>query len=336
MWHGLHQDETARTRLLHEAIDLGVTAVDTAPLYEFGGSEEHLGRALLGHRQRVCLFTKVGLRWDSDHGQILFEATTGGRRRVVRRDSRPESVRRDVESSLRRLRTDRLDLVQVHQLDDRTPVADTIGTLLRLRSEGKLRCIGVCNYPAHELRRAAGAMAGGSLASDQEHYSLVTRGVEGGVVPVLRELDIGLLAYSPLEQGVLAGRLLGDAGGAAPARNPLFQPRNARQINEALERTALPIARNHGVGLSQVALAWLLHQPAVSAVICGASRRQQLEENVAAGRLRLGDDERSYLSVAFGALELDLQAGQSRLERARRLLWRKAAGLRRRLPVGRR
>lgn len=331
MWHDADADEASRTRLLHEALDLGFTAIDTAPLYDFGGSEEHLGRALFGHRERVSLLSKVGLRWDSDHGEILFEATVGGRLLRVRRDSRPEAVRADVEGSLARLRTDRLDLVQIHHVDDWTPVEETIGELGRLRDEGKLRFVGVCNHGAGALRCSATALGEARLASAQEHYSLVTRGVEAEVLPALRELGVGLLAYSPLEQGILGGRLLEPVSAQPPARNALFHARNAERINAVLEEVARPIARAHDVGLSQVSLAWLLHQPGLDAVICGASRREQLIENAAASRLSLSDGELAVLSQAFAAIPIDWSAGVSPAARARQLVRRKLGGLRRRL-----
>ena len=330
MWHGLQGDDAGRTRLLHEAVDLGFTAIDTAPLYDFGGSEEHLGRALEGHRQAVSLLTKVGLRWDDRHGEILFETDALGRHLRVRRDSRPASVRKDVEESLERLRTDRLDLVQVHHRDGDTPVEETMGELLRLRDEGKLRCIGVCNYRASALRRSATALGDVPLASSQEHYSLVTRSIESEVLPALRDLEAGLLAYSPLEAGLLGGRLLGRAA-PAPSRGPLFHPRNARRINAALTRVVLPIAQARDVQLSQVALAWLLHQPGVSTVICGASTREQLLQNAEASALALTAGELETLSSAFAALRIERHPGEPPITRALRLVRRKAAGLRRRL-----
>lgn len=331
MWHGTLKDDAKRTRLLHEAIDLGFAAIDTAPLYGFGVSEEHLGRALVGHREGVLLLTKVGLRWDSSHGEVLFEATVDGRPRCVRRDSRPEAVRRDVEGSLSRLGTDRLDLVQVHHMDEATPVEETIGELLRLQGEGKLRFIGVCNHDSDALRRCATALGRTPLVSAQEHYSLVTRSIETEVLPTLSDLEVGLLAYSPLEQGILGGRLLGPEPERPPTRSALFQPKNAGRINAVLREVAEPIAKGHGVGLSQVALGWLLLQPGVDAVICGASRSEQLIQNAAATRLALTADEVSTLSAAFAGIPIDWNEGASPAARIRQLVRRKAAGLRRRI-----
>ena len=196
---------------------------------------------------------------------------------------------------------------------------------------GKLLCIGVCNYGPSELRRCATALGEVPLASAQEHYSLVTRAIEPEVLPTLRDLGAGLLAYSPLEGGLLGGRLLGPASAHPPSRGPLFHPRNAGRINGVLRGVALPIAQARGAPLSQIALAWLMRQPGVSAVICGASTREQLVQNAAASALALTPDELETLSSAFAGLRIERHPEESPIARARRLVRRRAAGLRRRL-----
>src|SRR5688572_31566392 len=136
-----NHDEETRVRTMQAAFDRGINAIDTAPLYEFGQSERIVGRALKGRRDRIVVMTKVGLRWDDDFGDVLFEFFDDGRRRAVRKNSRPDSIRLEVDRSLERLGIDTIDLVQVHHPDPRTPIAETMGALLELRRAGKVRHI---------------------------------------------------------------------------------------------------------------------------------------------------------------------------------------------------
>lgn len=316
------REPAERVRTLHAAIDAGITSIDTAPLYGFGESERLVGQAIADRRARVQILGKVGLRWDDDHGEVLFRAQEpGGPLRVVRRDGRPASVRRDVEQSLRRLGIDALDLCQVHHPDALVPIADTMGELLRLRQEGKLRAIGVSNYSAEQVREAARALGDVPLASVQAEYSLLRRGVEREVMGVVEELGVGFLAYSPLLHGLLAGRMaarhrplpLGDHRRWDPAFHPVNVARIERARLEALE----PLARRHGVTTAQVALAWLLHRPGVSAVVVGGSSAAQVRANARAAELVLRAGELSGLAAAFEEVFVDPSVRPRRRDRLR-------------------
>ena len=306
-------------QLLDRARDLGVTTIDTAPLYDFGQSERLIGELLPNCGGAIDVLTKVGLRWDSDHGDVLFEANDATYGRVtVRRDSRPQSVRLEVERSSKRLGLDCLPLVQVHQFDRLVPVADTMGELSRLREEGKVREIGVSNYSSEQVAGAAAALDGG-LASVQSQYNLLSRDVERRELAYARGCGIGFLAYSPLGQGLLAGRML---DGRAPppdyrAAEPNFQPANLAQIHRFLAATLRPIAVRHGVGVGTVALAWLLARQEVSAVIVGASSPDQLQASVGALAVDLAVGELRAIDEASAALRLQ-QAGRGFLRRAAR------------------
>ena len=333
---GMFRDPSSRTaeleRALDCALDVGLFAIDTAPLYEFGESESLLGRFLKGRRARTCLMTKVGLRWDDDWGEILFAAHHSGRPIVVRRDSRPEAVRRDVEESLVRLRTESLDLVQVHHRDPGTPIDETMGALTRLRSEGKLRAIGVSNFTPAELIEAQLALGELPLASTQNDFSLIERSAENELLPTARKIGASLLAYSPLAQGILAGRLLGGDLPADDGRmgNPLYQSRNARRINHVLRSVVAPLAESHEAGLAEVALGWIIAQPGVCAAIVGAQTEAQVRTAAAAAKIELSAAEVDQLGRAFMELPLDRSAGisfQRRfLNRARRLARRVLRG----------
>ena len=151
--------ENERTDIVSAALEVGMTSVDTAPLYGFGEVEEHLGRALRGRRDQFEILSKVGLLWDSDHGDLLFTSSPpDGPARVIRRDSRPEAIRRDVEESLQRLGTDRMDLCQIHQPDPRVPIQDSLGALEELVREGKILHVGVSNFEPPDLEASLQAL----------------------------------------------------------------------------------------------------------------------------------------------------------------------------------
>lgn len=313
------RDPKRRIATLHAALDAGITSFDTAPLYDFGASEALLGEAMADRRQRVQLLTKVGLRWDdpTEHGEVLFRFhDEHGRERAVRKDSRPESIRLEVERSLRRLRTDVIDLVQVHHPDPRVPIADTMGALADLRREGKLRAIGVSNYDAEQLAEAQRALGKAGVVSNQIHYSLLERGCEREVLPAARAHQVSVLAYSALAQGLLSGTLRRRWLALDDGRrhDPWFFSANLTPIRRSIEAALVPVARAHGASVAQVALAWLLAQPGVGAVIVGATRPAQVAENVGVSRLRLTPEELALIDRTFAELRLSRDAQPGKLE----------------------
>ena len=326
-------DDATQERILRCALDRGLTSLDTAPLYEFGRSETLVGRAIAGRRDQVQLLTKVGLRWDDahdGHGDTLFRFFDAGRMRSVRRDGRPASVRWEVEQSLSRLRVDVLDLVQVHHPDPHTPIAETLGELSRLRAEGKLREIGVSNYDPRQLQQAVAALGEVPLVSHQLHYSPLTRGCELHLLPAMRRATVSALAYSPLEQGLLASDDP-QRFSAADERlqQSLFHRRNLRRVEHTLRSVVAPIAAARGATIAQVLLAWLLAQEGVAAVIVGASSAEQVERSAGAAELRLEPEEVARVRAGFEALKLDRSAGNR--GRAVLGLARRAAGRARRM-----
>jgi aryl-alcohol dehydrogenase-like predicted oxidoreductase len=339
MAHGRDPDEARCLDALHAAIDAGVTSIDTAPLYELGRCERRVGRAVAGRRDRVQLLTKVGLRWDDPHGRVVFRIRDEhGCEQAMRTNSRPDSIRVEVERSLRRLGVEVLDVVQIHRPDPDTPIAESIGALVELRSAGKLRAIGVSNFSAAETAQAQAALGTVPLASHQLHYSLLERRPDAGLLAQAHSRGVGVLAYSPLERGLLAG---GAPRAASPARtsgdprasHPSFHPINRARIDAAVARGLVPIARARALTVAQVALAWVLAQPGVSAVVAGASSTEQARANAAAADLELTGTELAAIERAFAGLRLDPHAGLGPRERARRNIARVAAGIRRRLPA---
>lgn len=308
-WGGA--DDEASIRAIQASIDAGANAFDTAPVYGFGRSEEVLGRALRGRRDDVLLFTKIGLRWDDERGDVSFDTVDdNGTRRIVRRNARADSVRLEVERSLTRLGVETIDLLQVHWPDPATPLSETMETLVALRKEGKLRAIGVSNFDVPLLKSAQSALGAVPLASTQPKYSLVVREIERDVLPYCAREDIGVIVYSPLEQGLLSGKVTSsrafvDKDGRS--RRTTFKSANRELVNDVLERVALPIARAHGSSIAQVAIAWTLAQPGVTAAIAGARTPEQARENAAAADLELSPDEQLALRSAFEGLSLDLR-----------------------------
>jgi aryl-alcohol dehydrogenase-like predicted oxidoreductase len=284
-----------RIKLFEAAIDQGFNAIDTAPLYGFGRAEQQLG-TVLKHvsRNQVQILTKVGLRWHGEkHGEVLFEFTDdNGRLRQVRKDSRPESVRLEVLQSLERLGVETLDLVQIHHPDVHTPFADTMGTLLDMRREGKLRHIGVSNFSAEQVRAAQIALGEVPLCSVQPDYSLVRKRAELELLPLCRELDIGVLVFSPLAEGLLAGKKL-------KVSNPAVQ-----KIEHVIQQKLLPVARRYGVSRAAVALAWVTAQPGITSAISGASTIEQLNQQSEAIQLKLSESELQMLDAAFSKVQL--------------------------------
>jgi methylglyoxal reductase len=300
----------AGVRLVHAALEHGITTLDTAPLYGLGAVEETIGAALRESELRARIATKCGIRWDHEHGAKLFEANVAGALRTFRCNGLPASVREEVHASLRRLGTECIDVVQLHQYDALVPLEDTLGELDALRREGKLKAIGVSNFPLPALRRAAHFLAHGErggLFSTQDEYSAVERRNEPSLA-LAREHGIQFWAYSPLAGGVLAGRYL-PRGGALPSlprdhrsESPMLDPENLERINSVLASVAEPLARSRDATLSQLALAWLLRRAGVSAAIIGGSSEDQLRENAGSASIELAPDELIALDRAFAAV----------------------------------
>ncbi len=285
-----------RIALIQAAIDRGITTIDTAPLYGFGASEVQLGCALKGMMaDKVKVLTKVGLRWDAeDHGRLHFETTrANGAKRFVRRNSRPDSVRWEVEQSLRRIQVDRIDLVQVHFPDAETPIPDTMGALLDLRREGKLKHIGVSNFSRSQVAAAQAALGDIPLCSVQSKYNVLQRDIEQDVLPLCVENGVGVVAYSPLAEGLLAGRERSGTKNKVPTA-----------VTKAIRNVLIPFAINHGVPPAAVALRWLISRPGVSAAIVGASHLSQLDEHLQALDFEPSPEELDALSQAFSNVQL--------------------------------
>ncbi len=279
-WGGTDQKDSISA--IHAAIDHGINFIDTAPIYGQGLSEEIVGKAVAGKRDKLVLATKVGLRWDIEEGEFNFEAE-GVR---IYKNLKAPRICEEVENSLKRLGTDYIDLLQTHWPDNTTPVEETMTALLKLKDEGKIRTIGACNLsPAlFESYQAVG-----TLDSIQEMYSMVDRGIESSLTPMARKTGASILAYSPMAMGLLTGKI--DPEREFPADDvrswsPRFTKENRLKVKQLLDRLR-PFADEHDVTLAQFVLAWTIAQQAVTHVLCGARNAQQAQENAVGGSLEL-------------------------------------------------
>jgi aryl-alcohol dehydrogenase-like predicted oxidoreductase len=281
-YSGAGSDDDESIRTIHRALDLGVTLIDTAEVYGPYTNEELLGRALKGRRDQVVLATKFGMISHTGRGS-------------GRLDSSPASIRTAVEGSLRRLGTDHIDLYYQHRVDPDTPIEDTIGTLAGLVAEGKIGHIGLSEAGATTIRRAHAVHP---IAALQSEYSLWTRDPEPEVLPVLRELGIGFVAYSPLGRGFLTGTISStDQFDSDDFRqnNPRFTSENFQHNLRSAEEVKA-IAAEAGATPAQVSLAWLLTRGDGIVPIPGTKRVSRLEENVAAEAVELTTEQITRLN----------------------------------------
>jgi aryl-alcohol dehydrogenase-like predicted oxidoreductase len=274
---GAGTDDAGSVRTIHRALDLGVTLIDTAEIYGPFTNEELVGRAIKGRRDEVVLATKFGL-----------VSHAGGGPGVL--DSSPANIRTAIEGSLRRLGTDHLDLYYQHRVDPKTPIEETVGTLAELVAEGKIRHIGMSEAGPDTIRRAHAVHRVTALQSE---YSLWTRDPEPKVLPVLRELGIGLVAYSPLGHGLLTGEIRSTEDFADDdwrKSNPRFMGENFLRNLRAVDEVKA-IAAEVGATPAQVALAWVLAQGDDIAAIPGTKRVSRVEENTAADGVPLSTEQ---------------------------------------------
>jgi aryl-alcohol dehydrogenase-like predicted oxidoreductase len=284
------QDDDESIAALHRAFDSGVNWVDTAAVYGLGHSEEIVGQVVRERGEGVLVFTKCGRNW------------YGGNERSPVNDLRPSSIRFELDQSLKRLGRDHVDLYQCHWPDTSTgtPVEESWQTMGELVDEGKVRWIGVSNFTVELLERCERVRHVDSL---QPPLSLIDRRALRDLLPWCREHGTGVLAYSPLQSGLLSGSFDAERAAGLPPDDWRRSSRDFRQpdldANLALAERLRPIARRHGVAVAAVAVAWVLEQPGVTAAIVGARRPSQLEAWLPAGSLRLAARDLEEIAAAI-------------------------------------
>jgi aryl-alcohol dehydrogenase-like predicted oxidoreductase len=284
-WGG--QDDNDSIAAIHEALDAGINWIDTAAVYGLGHSEEVVARALQGINNRPYVFTKCSMVWDQH--------------REIGHSLKADSIRRECEASLRRLRVETIDLYQIHWPDPDEDIEEGWATLAALKQEGKVRHIGISNFNVAQMQRA---LAIAPIASLQPPYSLLHREIEDHILPFAAQENIGVIAYSPMASGLLTGAMTRERIAGLPAddwrkRHPDYQEpllsRNLKLVS--LLRT---IGKRHGHTPAEVAVAWVLHDPAVTGAITGARRPGQVRGVLGAAEFRLNPRELAEITAFSG------------------------------------
>ncbi|MCA9302981.1 MAG: aldo/keto reductase, partial [Phycisphaerales bacterium] len=306
---------------VHAALDAGINLLDTAPIYGFGHSESVVGKAIKDRREKVVLATKCGMVINAPGGRSVGRSTAAGPSEhghlEIKIWNNPESIRSEVELSLKRLQTDYIDLYQTHWQEEDTAIEDTMGALADLKQQGKIRAIGVCNATPEIMDRYR---AVAPLDSDQEQYSMIHRKMEGGSfqgedglpdqLGYCKETNTAVLAYSPLVLGLLTGKVGPERVFPASdlrSKQKRFSKENRQKIADLLAGFQ-PIADKHNCSMAQLVIAWTVSQPGLTHALVGARTREQAIENAGAGKITLDSEDLGTMNalVRSDATELDM------------------------------
>lgn len=288
MWGG--NDEKDSIAAIQAYIDNGVTSIDTAPVYGFGYSEELVGKAIKNYsRDKIQILTKFGMVWDMQKGDFAMDSTdNNGHPIKVYRYAGYEKILTDVELSLKRLQTDYIDLIQLHWPDSTTPIEETMRAMEKLLQDGKVKANGVCNYNSAQLEEAEQTV---KLHSNQVPYSMIRRHIEAEVIPYALKHNLSIIAYSPMERGLLTGKYInGVKLNEGDHRSNYFSRFDANKVQSLLQNLE-ELAIKYNASVSQLVLAWTFHQPAVVAALAGARNAQQAEENAKAMHISISNDD---------------------------------------------
>jgi aryl-alcohol dehydrogenase-like predicted oxidoreductase len=276
------QDDDESVDAIHAALDQGINWIDTAAIYGLGHSEEVVGRALAGRSNKPLVFTKCGIAWDE--------------RRETRRTIEPESIRKEVEQSLHRLKLDVIDLYQIHWPEPDSLVEAAWTMMAKLQQAGKVRYIGVSNFNVDQMRRA---QAIAPIASLQPPYSIISPEIENEILPFTEANNIGVIVYSPMKSGLLSGTMTRERIAAMPPDDFRQRTPNFKEplLSRNLELAGLlgTIGKRHGRTAGEVAIAWTLRHPAVTGAIVGMRSAKQVEGVIGAAEFRLSADEISEI-----------------------------------------
>lgn len=294
MWGKTKRNDAVEA--IRAAYDIGVTSIDTAPIYGQGTSEEIVGEAIKGiPREKVQILTKYGMRWNLTKGEFGFASKDNNGNDIdIYKYAGKESVIKECEDSLKRLGTDYIDLYQIHWPDSTTPIHETFEAVAKLIGQGKVRYAGVCNYNAAQMAEAEKTL---ELASNQVPYSMVNRGIEEETLPYCIGHHKAVLAYSPLERGLLTGKITPGyqfQPGDHRANHKHFQPEFIERTNRLLQKIK-PIADEKGATLSQLVLRWTVERPGITIALAGARNAAQSVQNAKAMDFELTPQEFDFI-----------------------------------------
>ena len=304
MWGG--SDHNNSIRAIHACLDHGITSIDTAPIYGFGHSERILGEAIKGKRDQYEILTKAGMRWEGTSGEYYFTTRDNdGKTRDVYKYSGRDSLILECEESLKRLGIDYIDLYQIHWPDLTTPIEEAMEAFQILMDQGKIRAAGVSNYSVDQMQKAASVL---DLSTNQLPFSMVRREIEEEIVPWCVENNCGILAYSPLQRGLLTGKITPEypfAPGDSRPEMPHFKMNNLIKTNQFLDEIR-PLAEEKGATLSQLVIQWTLLQPGITVALVGARDEAQVRQNAGALQVALSEDDLKFINKRLLSLSLDL------------------------------
>lgn len=278
------QDDSESITAIHRALDHGINWIDTAAIYGLGHSEEIVAKALKTTSHKPLIFTKCSMRWHED--------------RSIYRSLKADSVRQELENSLRRLNVETIDLYQIHWPNPEAEIEEGWATLAKLREQGKIRWIGLSNFNVEQMKRAQKIAP---ITSLQPPYSMLRRAIEEEILPFVQANNIGVINYSPMVSGLLTGKMTAERVAALPADDwrkravEFNEPRLSRNLK--LVELLREIGSNHGVQPGVVAVAWTLRHPAITAAIVGGRSAQQVDGLAPALTFRLNDDEFAQINT---------------------------------------
>jgi aryl-alcohol dehydrogenase-like predicted oxidoreductase len=281
----------------------GVTSIDTAPIYGQGTSEEIVGEAIKGlSRDKVQILTKFGMRWDLDSPKgdfAMHSKDNQGKDIDVYKYAGKESVIKEVEDSLRRLRTDYIDLLQIHWPDSTTPIHETMEALELLIGQGKIRHAGVSNYNTDQVKEARQTL---NIVSNQVPYSMLNKRIEAELVPYALKNDLSIIAYSPMERGLLTGKYFSEVKlHEGDHRSGYFKKFDAQKVQNFL-KTIEPITQEKNATLAQLVLRWTSLQPAITVVLAGARNADQAVQNAKAIQIKLSTQELAFIHTELAKI----------------------------------